>query len=279
MQGLQASFSRPLRVRSAGAAEAKPVGRGSASRPALVVDAERPITTAAFADVGFALGSDNEVAPRERDEALSRALNVIIAAVALVVLAPLIALIAIAIKLSSRGPVLYSQTRVGVDRRWRYARKSDRRLYDHGGRLFTMYKFRTMQVNAEADGQAVWASKSDPRVTLVGRFLRGVRLDEVPQLWNVLRGDMNIVGPRPERPTIVAELRRHIPEYQQRHRVKPGITGWAQVNGYRGFTETLEQMQRRVEHDLYYIDNWSFWFDLRIIVTTLFSKTAYTNAY
>ena len=267
MQGLQASFSRPLRVRSAGVAEAKPVGRGSASRPALVVDAERPITTTAFADVGFALGSDNEVAPRERDESVSRALNVVIAAVALVVLAPLIALIAIAIKLTSRGPVLYSQTRVGVDRRWRYARKSDRRLYDHGGRLFTMYKFRTMHVNAEPDGQAVWASKADPRVTLVGRFLRGTRLDEVPQLWNVLRDDMNIVGPRPERPTIVAELRRHIPEYQQRHRVKPGITGWAQVN--QSYDACIDDVRQKVQLDLEYVRRQGVMEDLRIMSMTV----------
>jgi lipopolysaccharide/colanic/teichoic acid biosynthesis glycosyltransferase len=267
MQGLQASFSRPLRVRSAGVAEAMPVSRSNAARPALVVDSERPITTTAFADVGFALGSDNEVAPRERDEALSRGLNVIIAAVALVVVAPLIGLIAIAIKLTSRGPVLYSQTRVGVDRRWRYARKSDRRLYDHGGRLFTMYKFRTMQVNAEPDGRAVWASKSDPRVTLIGRFLRGTRLDEVPQLWNVLRGDMNIVGPRPERPTIVAELRRHIPEYQQRHRVKPGITGWAQVN--QSYDACIDDVRQKVQLDLEYVRRQGVMEDLRIMSMTV----------
>ena len=267
MQGLQASFSRPLRVRSAGAAEAKPVSRGSAVRPALFVDAERPITTTAFADVGFALGSDNEVAPRERDESVSRALNVVIAAVALVVLAPLIALIAIAIRLTSRGPVLYSQTRVGVDRRWRFARNCDRRLYDHGGRLFTMYKFRTMQVNAEADGRAVWASKADPRVTLFGRFLRGTRLDEVPQLWNVLRGDMNIVGPRPERPTIVAELRRHIPEYQQRHRVKPGITGWAQVN--QSYDACIDDVRQKVQLDLEYVRRQGVMEALRIMSMTV----------
>jgi lipopolysaccharide/colanic/teichoic acid biosynthesis glycosyltransferase len=267
MQGLQASFSRPLRVRSAGAAEPKAVGRTSGARPALVVDAERTIATTAFADVGFALGSDNEVAPRERDESVSRALNVVIAAVALVVMAPLFALIALAIKLTSRGPVLYSQTRVGVDRRWRFARNCDRRLHDHGGRLFTMYKFRTMHVNAEPDGRAVWASKSDPRVTLIGRFLRGTRLDEVPQLWNVLRGDMNIVGPRPERPTIVAELRRHIPEYQQRHRVKPGITGWAQVN--QSYDACIDDVRQKVQLDLEYVRRQGVMEDLRIMSMTV----------
>jgi len=267
MQGLQASFSRPLRVRSAGAVETKSLGRTSSTRPALFVDVERSITTTAFADVGFALGSDNEVAPRERDESVSRALNIVIAAVGLVVLAPLIALIALATKLTSRGPVLYSQTRVGVDRRWRFARNCDRRLYDHGGRLFTMYKFRTMQVNAEPDGRAVWASKADPRVTLIGRFLRGTRLDEVPQLWNVLRGDMNIVGPRPERPTIVAELRRHIPEYQQRQRVKPGITGWAQVN--QSYDACLDDVRQKVQFDLEYVRRQGVMEDLRIMSMTV----------
>lgn len=236
-------------------------------RPALVLDRERAITSAAYADVGFALGSQGEVAPRERDEVMSRALNVVIAGLALIVLAPFIGLIALAVRLTSRGPVLYSQIRVGVDRRWRYARNCDRRLYDYGGRLFTMYKFRTMQVNAEPDGRAVWASKLDPRVTLIGRFLRGTRLDELPQLWNVLRGDMNIVGPRPERPTIFAELRRHIPEYQQRQRVKPGITGWAQVN--QSYDACIDDVRQKVQLDLEYVRRQGIMEDLRIMSMTV----------
>lgn len=221
----------------------------------------------AFADIGFALGNDNEVAPRERDEVVARALNVFIAAVALVILAPVFALIAVVVRLTSRGPVLYSQTRVGVDRRWRFARKDDRRLFDHGGKLFTMYKFRTMRADAEPDGRAVWASKADPRVTFVGRFLRSTRLDEIPQLWNVLVGDMNIVGPRPERPSIVAELRRHIPEYQQRHRVKPGITGWAQVN--QSYDACIDDVRQKVQLDLEYVRRQGVIEDLRIMSMTV----------
>ncbi len=266
MQGLQATFSRPLGVRQAAQAEAAHARTGTTRQP-LVFDRERGLSTATLADVRFALGSELEVAPRERDESLSRALNVVIAAIGLIVLAPFIGLIALAIKLTSRGPVLYSQTRVGVDRRWRFARNCDRRLYDHGGRLFTMYKFRTMQVNAEADGRAVWASKADPRVTLIGRFLRSVRLDELPQLWNVLRGDMNIVGPRPERPTIFAELRRHIPEYQQRQRVKPGITGWAQVN--QSYDACIDDVRQKVQLDLEYVRRQGIMEDLRIMSMTV----------
>ena len=182
---------------------------------ATVADVAREIPSVPFADVEFAIQSE-AVLPRERDELAARVLNVAIGAIALVVLAPLILLIALVIKLTSQGPVFYSQIRVGVDRRWRYSRKFERRTYDHGGQLFTMYKFRTMHANAEPDGRAVWATRCDPRVTLVGRILRRTRLDELPQLWNVLRGEMNIVGPRPERPSIFAELRRTIPEYQLR---------------------------------------------------------------
>jgi lipopolysaccharide/colanic/teichoic acid biosynthesis glycosyltransferase len=261
MQGLQASFSRPLRVRSAGAAETKSLGRTSTVRPALFVDAERSITTTAFADVGFALGSDNEVAPRERDESVSRALNIVIAVVGLVVLAPLVALIALAIKLTSRGPVLYSQTRVGVDRRWRFARNCDRRLYDHGGRLFTMYKFRTMQVNAEPDGRAVWASKADPRVTLIGKFLRGTRLDEVPQLWNVLRGDMSLVGPRPKPRELIDRYRSH---YQQTLSVRPGLSHLPGVSG----RNTLRRSQM-IAMDQEYVGHVTLGGDLRLLAKTV----------
>ena len=237
------------------------------TRSMLEMDAERAITTVAHADIGFALGNDTEVAPRERDEAVSRALNIVLATVALVVLAPVFVLVAIAIRLTSRGPVLYSQTRVGVDRRWRFARKNDRRLYDYGCCLFTMFKFRTMRVDAEPDGRAVWASKADPRVTMIGRFLRSTRLDEIPQLWNVLRGDMNIVGPRPERPSIFAELRRHIPEYQQRQRVKPGITGWAQVN--QSYDACIDDVRQKVQLDLEYVRRQGVMEDLRIMSMTV----------
>ena len=231
-----------------------------------VADVAREIPTVPFADVEFALEGEG-IRPRERDQFAARALNVAIAAIALVVLSPLILLIALAIKVTSRGPVFYSQIRVGVDRRWRYARRFERRAYDHGGQLFTMYKFRTMHVNAEPDGRAVWATRCDPRVTWVGRILRRTRLDELPQLWNVLRGEMNVVGPRPERPSIFAELRRTIPEYQQRQRVKPGITGWAQVN--QPYDACIDDVREKVRYDLEYVTRQGLIEDLRIMSMTL----------
>lgn len=233
---------------------------------ATVADVAREIPSVPFADVEFAVQSE-AVLPRERDESVARVLNVAVAAVALVVLSPLILLIALAVKLTSRGPVFYSQIRVGVDRRWRFSRKSERRTYDHGGQLFTMYKFRTMHVNAEPDGRAVWATRCDPRVTWVGRILRRTRLDELPQLWNVLRGEMNIVGPRPERPSIFAELRRTIPEYSLRQRVKPGITGWAQVN--QPYDACIDDVRQKVRYDLEYVTRQGVVEDLRIMSMTL----------
>lgn len=233
---------------------------------ATVADVAREIPSVPFADVEFALESE-AVLPRERDEFAARALNVAVAALALVVLSPLILLIVLAIKLTSRGPVLYSQIRVGVDRRWRHSRKFERRTHDHGGQLFTMYKFRTMHVNAEPDGRAVWATRCDPRVTRVGRVLRRTRLDELPQLWNVLRGEMNVVGPRPERPSIFAELRRSIPEYPFRQRVKPGITGWAQVN--QPYDACIDDVRQKVRYDLEYVSRQGLFEDLRIMSMTL----------
>ena len=239
---------------------------GAQGATATVADVAREIPTVPLADVTFALEGD-AVSPRERDESVARALNVAIAAIALVILSPLILLIALAIKLTSRGPVFYSQIRVGVDRRWRYSRRFERRAYDHGGQLFTMYKFRTMHMNAEPDGRAVWATRCDPRVTMVGRILRRSRLDELPQLWNVLRGEMNIVGPRPERPSIFAELRRTIPEYAQRQRVKPGITGWAQVN--QSYDACIDDVRQKVRYDLEYVTRQGLVEDLRIMSMTL----------
>jgi lipopolysaccharide/colanic/teichoic acid biosynthesis glycosyltransferase len=233
---------------------------------ATVADVAIEIPSVPFADVEFAVQGE-AVLPRERDEVAARVLNVAVAALALVVLSPIILLIALAIKLTSRGPVFYSQIRVGVDRRWRYARKFERRTYDHGGQLFTMYKFRTMHVNSEPDGRAVWATRCDPRVTLIGRLLRRTRLDELPQLWNVLRGEMNIVGPRPERPSIFAELRRSIPEYPLRQRVKPGITGWAQVN--QPYDACIDDVRQKVRYDLEYVSRQGLVEDLRIMSMTL----------
>jgi len=208
-----------------------------------------------------------DVIPRERYETLGRVVNVVLAVVALVVLLPIVALIAVAIKLTSRGPVLYSQTRVGLDRRFRRLEADERRGYDHGGKLFEMYKFRTMHTDAEIDGRAVWAQRQDPRVTLIGRILRRTRLDELPQLYNVLRGDMNIVGPRPERPTIFASLRADIPEYHMRQRVKPGITGWAQIN--QAYDSCVDDVRRKVHYDLEYMRRQGLVEDLRIMSLTL----------
>jgi lipopolysaccharide/colanic/teichoic acid biosynthesis glycosyltransferase len=210
---------------------------------------------------------DAQVYPRERSEVLSRCVNIVIAAVALVLMLPVMLLVAIAIKLTSKGPVFYSQVRVGVDRRFRAKSAHDRRGFDYGGRPFTMYKFRTMCVDAEVNGQAVWAQKNDPRTTPIGKFLRKTRLDELPQLWNVIIGDMNIVGPRPERPTIFAQLREEVPLYAQRQRVKPGITGWAQIN--QAYDSCLDDVKSKVRYDLEYVQRQSLTHDIRIMSMTL----------
>jgi lipopolysaccharide/colanic/teichoic acid biosynthesis glycosyltransferase len=233
---------------------------------------DRALELIAFPLADLATSTDSsglfeEVWPRERHETLCRITNVAIALVALIVLAPLFALIAFAVKVTSRGSVFYSQVRVGVDRRHRSASLDDRRVYDLGGRPFTMHKFRTMYVNAEPDGRAVWAARCDPRVTLVGRVLRRTRLDELPQLINVLRGEMNIVGPRPERPTLFADLRADIPGYRLRQRVKPGITGWAQIN--QCYDVCVDDVRRKVEYDLEYLRRQSLMEDLRIMTMTV----------
>ena len=208
-----------------------------------------------------------DVVPRARSEELSRAVNLAIALLSVVCLAPVLALIALAVKLTSRGPIFYSQVRVGVDLRYKHASSHDRRGFDHGGKPFMMFKFRTMQVDAEADGRAVWAVTRDPRVTLVGNVLRRTRLDELPQLLNVIVGDMNIVGPRPERPTIFADLRQNIPQYPMRQRVKPGITGWAQIN--HAYDSSVDDVRRKVAFDLDYLKRQSLVHDLRIMTMTI----------
>jgi lipopolysaccharide/colanic/teichoic acid biosynthesis glycosyltransferase len=243
----------------------KPLGR-TIPEPRLL-ELEHQIHAVPLADVALVHRVVEDVQPRERSEVLCRALNIALASIALIVLAPLYLLIALAVKLGSRGPVLYYHARVGVDRRFRKATSHDRRAYDHGGKLFMMYKFRTMYDNAEPNGQAVWATKEDPRVTPVGRVLRRTRLDELPQFFNVLRGDMNIVGPRPERPTIFADLRTNIPEYPMRQRVKPGITGWAQVN--QSYDACVDDVRRKVQYDLEYVRRQGLYEDVRIMSMTL----------
>jgi exopolysaccharide biosynthesis polyprenyl glycosylphosphotransferase len=178
-----------------------------------------------------------------------RALDLLfVAGVGLAVL-PVIPLIALAIKLDSRGPVFYSQTRVGL-----------------GGRHFRIYKFRTMRQDAERHG-AVWATKADPRITRAGKFMRRTRIDEIPQIWNVLKGEMAVVGPRPERPEFTTELAKEIAGYDLRHTVKPGLTGWAQVC-YR-YTSSIRDTKAKVEYDLYYVKHLSMMMDIRILFRTI----------
>lgn len=195
-----------------------------------------------------------------------RALNVLVALVALVVLAPLMLMLAAVVKLTSPGPVFYTQTRVGVDRR-RKGGGNFRRRVDYGGRLFTIYKFRTMYVAQPGEANEVWATQDDPRITPVGRVMRELRLDELPQFLNVLKGDMNVVGPRPEQPKIFMKLRADIERYQERQRVLPGITGLAQVN--HSYDQNVDDVRRKLFCDLQYSARISAIQDLRIMWQTV----------
>jgi lipopolysaccharide/colanic/teichoic acid biosynthesis glycosyltransferase len=224
-----------------------------------------PWSTTAERSTDF--GSEPTAAQRRRHLA-TRALNCILALLALLALLPVFVLLAVLIRLTSRGPVFYLQERVGLDRRGPGPdAHNHRRVQDLGGRVFTIYKFRTMHVDAERHSGAVWAAQADPRVTPVGRVLRQYRLDELPQLLNVLKGEMNIVGPRPERPTIFAELRGHIAEYPLRQRAKPGITGLAQINHH--YDRSLDDVRTKVSYDLEYIRRQSLREDLRIMLKTI----------
>ncbi len=200
----------------------------------------------------------NDVPLQGFNSLVKRVIDVAISSVALAVLAIPLGLIALAVKLSSRGPVLFSQERMGLD-----------------GKSFTIVKFRSMRDEAERQTGPVWAVADDPRVTPLGRFLRRSNLDELPQLWNVLRGDMSLVGPRPERPHFVAQFKHKIPQYMLRHKVKAGLTGWAQVNGWRGNTP----LEKRIEYDLYYIENWSVRLDMKIMWLTLVKGFFHKHAY
>jgi lipopolysaccharide/colanic/teichoic acid biosynthesis glycosyltransferase len=199
-----------------------------------------------------------------QEDRLRRGLNVAVAVVAMVVLLPVMLLIALAVRLTSPGPVLFTQMRVGIDRRTAEG-GNWRRKVDYGGRLFKIYKFRTMRVQPQSD--EVWATEDDPRVTPIGRFLRKYRLDELPQLVNVIRGDMNIVGPRPEQPSIFMSLRSRIVHYPVRQRVLPGITGLAQVS--QAYDRDIEDVRRKVQYDLEYAARVSAMEDLRIMLRTL----------
>jgi Undecaprenyl-phosphate glucose phosphotransferase len=200
----------------------------------------------------------NDVPLQGINSFVKRIIDVGISGAALVVFAIPFALISLAVKITSRGPVFYRQERMGLD-----------------GKSFTIVKFRSMFNNAESETGPVWAKPADPRVTSFGKFLRRSNLDELPQLWNVLRGDMSIVGPRPERPHFVAQFKHKIPQYMLRHKVKAGLTGWAQVNGWRGNTP----LEKRIEYDLYYIENWSVRLDLKIMWLTLIKGFFHKHAY
>jgi exopolysaccharide biosynthesis polyprenyl glycosylphosphotransferase len=189
---------------------------------------------------------------------VKRSFDVVVSGICLILASPVLASIALLIKLDSRGPIYYSQERVGLD-----------------GRPFRLLKFRTMRVDAESGTGPVWAKKDDPRKTRIGGFLRRFSLDELPQLLNVLRGEMSIVGPRPERQHFVDQFKKEIPKYLDRHRVKTGMTGWAQVNGLRGNAP----IEERTKFDVYYVENWSLVFDLKIILKTVRAVIFGTDAY
>jgi Undecaprenyl-phosphate glucose phosphotransferase len=189
---------------------------------------------------------------------IKRLCDLLVGVALLILCAPLLGMIALLVKLSSSGPVFYVQERMGFD-----------------GKTFRMIKFRTMLVDAEQSTGAVWTQEDDPRRTRLGAVLRRTSLDELPQLWNVVKGDMSLVGPRPERPVFVEEFRRRLPRYMLRHRAKAGMTGWAQVHGWRGNTS----LEKRLEHDLYYIQHWSLGLDAKILWLTLWRGFVHKNAY
>ncbi|MBF8284659.1 MAG: putative glycosyltransferase [Anaerolineales bacterium] len=207
---------------------------------------------------GLPLLNVRDVALRGWKLTFKRAMDLVGSAIGLVLLSPLMMLIALLIKLDSPGPVIYVQERMGLD-----------------AKPFPVFKFRSMRADAEVNGPG-WTVKDDPRVTRLGRFIRKYSIDELPQLINVLLGDMSLVGPRPEQPAFVEQFQQMIPRYMERHREKAGLTGWAQVNGLRGDTSIME----RTKYDLWYIENWSVWLDIKIIVRTLvrgifFDRSAY----
>jgi len=187
-----------------------------------------------------------------------RIIDIVGSIVAIIISSPVMLLTAIAVKASSPGPIIFSQERVGLH-----------------NKSFNMYKFRSMEIQKKSAEQKAWTVKDDPRVTKVGRFIRRTSIDELPQLFNILMGDMSLVGPRPERPLFVEKFREEIPRYMIKHQVRPGLTGWAQVNGYRGDTS----IRKRIEYDLYYIENWTMGFDIKILFLTIFKGFINKNAY
>ena len=189
---------------------------------------------------------------------IKRVMDVVGSLLCIVLFSPVMLVTAIAVKTTSKGPLIYSQERVG-----------------RHNRPFKMYKFRSMRVQDEKQEKKCWTVQNDPRITGVGKFIRKTSIDELPQLFNVLKGDMSLIGPRPERPQFVEKFREEIPRYMIKHQVRPGMTGWAQVNGYRGDTS----IRKRIEHDLYYIENWTVGLDIKILFLTVFRGFVNKNAY
>ena len=187
-----------------------------------------------------------------------RVMDILVALVGVVVSSPIMLVSALAIRCTSRGPVIFKQERIGLH-----------------NKPFKMYKFRTMEVQKPSQEEKGWTTKDDPRVTKVGRFLRRTSIDELPQLFNILKGDMSVVGPRPERPQFVEQFKEEIPRYMVKHQVRPGLSGWAQINGYRGDTS----IKRRIEYDIFYIENWTMSFDIKIMFLTIFKGFINKNAY
>lgn len=189
---------------------------------------------------------------------VKRIMDLVIGTLALIIFSPVMLVTAIAVKTTSKGPLIFAQERVGLH-----------------NKPFKMYKFRSMEVQPPQEEKKGWTTKNDPRVTKVGRFIRKTSIDELPQLINVLKGDMSLIGPRPERPQYVEKFREEIPRYMIKHQVRPGMTGWAQVNGYRGNTS----IRKRIEYDIYYIENWTVGFDIKILFLTVFKGFVNKNAY
>jgi lipopolysaccharide/colanic/teichoic acid biosynthesis glycosyltransferase len=228
----------------------------------------QPISAARPRPLLAQLPHERQTEPQRDPRKPARAGNVFLAGLALAVAAPLMVLIALVVKLSSPGPVIYAQRRIGLDHRAGTRRTlGDRRRLDLGGRPFTIYKFRTMYAGSGRPSRQIWTRPNDRRITPVGKVLRAYRLDEIPQLVNVVKGDMNIVGPRPEQPEIFARLREQLDRYPERQRIRPGITGLAQVRcGYGG---TLTEVERKLQHDLEYLSRRSFWLDMAVLLRTI----------
>lgn len=187
-----------------------------------------------------------------------RLFDVMFVVITSVIISPLLLLVAILVKVTSPGPIIYKQERVGED-----------------GKIFMIYKFRSMSSENEYIDDKVWTKKDDPRITSIGKIIRKYSIDELPQFYNIFKGDMSLIGPRPERPYFVNKFKESVPKYMIKHHVKPGMTGWAQINGYRGNTSIV----KRIEYDIYYVENWSFLLDMKIIIKTIPTLINDKNAY